>query len=31
MKCDLEELADALADVDIGLHNLMEFLNSRQL
>jgi hypothetical protein len=31
MKCDLEELADALTDIDIDLRNLMEFLNSRQL
>ena len=27
LKCDLEELRDALVDVDRDLHSLMEFLN----
>ena len=27
LKCDLEELRDALIDVDRDLHTLMEFLN----
>ena len=27
MKCDLEELGDAVADVDVDLRLLMEFLN----
>jgi hypothetical protein len=29
MKCDLEELADALTDVEVDLRELMEFFKSR--
>ncbi len=30
MKCDLEEIGDAIADSDVDLRSLMEFLNPKQ-